>query len=402
MKPRLAAQWFLPEALWLFAAVALLHVALLRPAVPQVARLAPGIVALSGLLLAWRFNRSRTIFAFAVLGIGWLLSRAPVTPGHDAAFQVAAILLPLNLAAVAILPERGVFTDAGLFAWGMLGLQALVTGFLAGTQGPATAAALHTQWIPSDYLATWPIGQPIILAFALSALLLVVFWILEPQGSARIFFWALIPVFLACGSTRAAHTTVYFATAGLILVTGIVEASYGMAYRDALTGLPSRRALNEALERLSRPGAVAMIDVDHFKQFNDLHGHDVGDQVLRLVATRLNANAGGGTVYRYGGEEFAVLYPGVTAQAATAQLEVMRQAVEGAVFLLRHRPRSPRKPATPPKRRGAGGRESRLAVTVSVGVAVASGNPEQAHDALRAADRALYRAKEGGRNRVSA
>ena len=400
MKPRRAIPWFLPEALWLIAAVALLHVAALGPAIPQVARLAPAIVALAGLLLAWRFNRSRAIFAFAVLGITWLLARAPLTPGHDAAFQVAALLLPLNLAAVAILPERGVFTDAGLFAWGMLGLEALVTGFLAGTQGSATAAALHTQWIPSDYLASWRIGQPASLAFALSALLLVAFWILEPQGSARIFFWALIPVFLACGSTRASHTTVYFAATGLILVTGIVEASYGMAYRDALTGLPSRRALNEALERLSGPGAVAMIDVDHFKQFNDLHGHDVGDQVLRLVATRLNANAGGGTVYRYGGEEFAALYPGVTAQAATAELEVMRQAVEGAVFLLRHRPRSPRKPTRPLKRRG--GRESRLAVTVSIGVAGTSGNPEQADDALRAADRALYRAKEGGRNRVSA
>ncbi|HTR21309.1 MAG TPA: GGDEF domain-containing protein [Gemmatimonadales bacterium] len=396
MKPQRAAPWFLPEAICLVAAMALLHLPALRPAVPQVARIAPGIVAAAGLLLAWRFHRSRTVFAFALLGLAWLLTRS-VSTSHDAMTQAVALLLPLNLAAVALLPERGVLTEAGVVGWGMLGLQALVVGFLSSTQGPPTAAALRSELISSEMISGWRIGQPAIAAFALAALLLVTFWILEPQGSARVFLWSLVPAFLGCASTRPSHSSVYFATAGLMLIIGIVEASYGMAYRDALTGLPSRRALSEALDRLDGPAAVAMIDVDHFKQFNDQHGHDVGDQVLRLVAARLQANAGGGSVYRFGGEEFAALYPGVSAQDAAAQLEIMRQAVEGAVFLRRQRPRSPRKPAQLPRRRRT--RESRLAVTVSIGVAAAEGKP--AADLLKAADRALYRAKEGGRNRVS-
>jgi len=398
MQPPRAIHWFVPEGLCVLAALALAHLPALHSATSVTARIAPAVVAAAGLLLAWRFHRSRTVFAFVLLAVAWFVIR-PATPTHAAAAQAVMLLLPLDLAAVALLPERGVFTEAGLLAWGMLGLQALVIGFLASTQGPATTAALRTEWFSSETLAAWRIGQPALMAFGLAAALLLLFWILEPQGSARVFWWALLPTLLGSASTRAMHTAIYFATAGLVLVTGIVEASYRMAYRDALTGLPSRRALNEALERLNAPAAIAMIDVDHFKPFNDRHGHDVGDQVLRLVAARLHANAAGATVYRFGGEEFAAVFPGTTVTTAVGQLEVMRQAVEGAVFLLRHRPRSPRKPASPPMRRRT--RESRLAVTVSVGVALSDGVPERLAAALRAADQALYRAKEGGRNRVS-
>ena len=100
----------------------------------------------------------------------------------------------------------------------------------------------------------------------------------------------VIAVFAAL-SWRAAGPgqELWLATAGLILVVAVIEASYMMAYRDGLTELPSRRALNEALPRLSGQFTVAMVDVDHFKRFNDTYGHDAGDHVLRLVAARLAA-----------------------------------------------------------------------------------------------------------------
>jgi len=74
--------------------------------------------------------------------------------------------------------------------------------------------------------------------------------------------------------------------------------------------LPSRRALIERLPSLGRRYTVAMVDVDHFKNFNDTYGHDAGDQVLRMVASRLGEVSGGGTAFRYGGEEFTILFPG--------------------------------------------------------------------------------------------
>src|SRR2546426_9194380 len=101
-----------------------------------------------------------------------------------------------------------------------------------------------------------------------------------------------------------------------------------MAYEDTLTGLPARRALNEALLRLGGQYSVAMIDVDHFKRINDRHGHDVGDQVLKMIAAKLAQVSGGGKAYRYGGEEFAVIFPGRKAEECLADVEALRGVVE--------------------------------------------------------------------------
>src|SRR5215475_3125232 len=98
-------------------------------------------------------------------------------------------------------------------------------------------------------------------------------------------------------------------TAGLIVAAAIVENSYRLAYHDELTLLPGRRAFNEAVMHLEHPFVIAAVDIDHFKSFNDTHGHDTGDQVLKLVAARLAEVGGGGRAFRYGGEEFTVIFP---------------------------------------------------------------------------------------------
>jgi diguanylate cyclase (GGDEF)-like protein len=141
-----------------------------------------------------------------------------------------------------------------------------------------------------------------------------------------------------------------------------------------------------------------VVDVDHFKKFNDTHGHDVGDQVLRMVATRLGAVAGGGRAFRYGGEEFVVLFPGKDVAESVPHLEALRAAVATAGFRKRRPGRPKRKPASP-RANAAAVRE--LSVTVSIGAAQARAGA--APDAVvKRADEALYRAKEGGRNRVEA
>jgi diguanylate cyclase (GGDEF)-like protein len=187
----------------------------------------------------------------------------------------------------------------------------------------------------------------------------------------------------------------YFANAGLVLVVAAVESAYVMAYHDELTGLPARRALNEALQRVDGTYTMAMVDVDHFKKFNDTHGHDVGDQVLRMVAERLGSVAGGGRAFRYGGEEFAVLFAGKSCGESIPHLETLRKAVAGATFTIRGKDRAKKKPES----RGRGGGAGKVTVTVSIGAAQARG-AALPDDVVKAADRALYRAKEGGRNRV--
>ncbi len=209
--------------------------------------------------------------------------------------------------------------------------------------------------------------------------------------------WSLVAAFLALGAGGGGlDSSAYFATGGLILVLSLIEMWHRMAYDDELTGLPARRALNEALTRLRGLYTVAMVDIDHFKRFNDEHGHDVGDQLLRMVGARLGEIGGGGRAFRYGGEEFAVLFPGKDLDESRLHLEALRRTIEAATFTLRgpHRPRE--RPETP----APAGARRRIAVTVSIGAAAADGQGWPADDVVRAADEALYRAKQSGRNQL--
>ena len=166
-----------------------------------------------------------------------------------------------------------------------------------------------------------------------------------------------------------------------------MECSAAEARTDALTGLANRRALDqemarqfEAYKRQGRKMALVMVDIDHFKRFNDTYGHQVGDRVLCGLAGDLLAQGRpSDLVSRYGGEEFALVLPETNLATACDRAEQLRQAVEAARY------------------RDAG---AELRVTISVGVAVL-GEGDDASGLIRRADAALYASKETGRNRVS-
>ena len=180
--------------------------------------------------------------------------------------------------------------------------------------------------------------------------------------------------------------------------------------------MPSRRAFNDALLRLQNPYSIAVVDIDHFKRFNDTYGHDTGDQVLRLVAACLSRVTGGGQAYRCGGEEFNILFPGKTTAEVVDHLERLRVAVESSEFRMRSgdRRQTPRGPDRRNERTAGRARKGHairqlaqdkppepLSVTVSIGVATSA--KEQGRipiSVLQAADKALYRAKANGRNRL--
>ncbi|MEP6888088.1 MAG: GGDEF domain-containing protein [Nitrospirales bacterium] len=96
--------------------------------------------------------------------------------------------------------------------------------------------------------------------------------------------------------------------------------------------------------RLGSHYVIAVIDVDHFKRFNDTYGHEVGDQVLKMVASHIGLVSGGGQAFRYGGEEFAVVFPGKSMPDAVPHLDVLRTRIEDARFTLRGRWRPRKKP----------------------------------------------------------
>jgi GGDEF domain-containing protein len=205
---------------------------------------------------------------------------------------------------------------------------------------------------------------------------------------------------VAGGGVTSPDIPIVFCTAGALIVTlGILQDSYNMAFRDDLTGIPSRRALNESIQGIGRRYAIAMIDVDHFKKFNDTYGHDVGDQVLKMVAAKIRDVGGGGRGYRYGGEEFTVVFPGRRVADALPHLEELRKTIAGYHLHLRGSDR-PRDGRTGKDRRGTRGEGTTVSVTVSIGVAENGDGHTTAADVIKAADRALYKAKHQGRNLV--
>jgi len=171
-----------------------------------------------------------------------------------------------------------------------------------------------------------------------------------------------------------------------------------MAFRDDLTNLPSRRALNEHLMGLARPYAIAMLDVDHFKRFNDTHGHDVGDQVLKMVGSRIGGVAGGGKPYRYGGEEFTIIFPKKNVADVRPYLEELRKAIAEYRLCLRGSDR-PKDQEEGKNHRGKSA-DQHVSVTISIGVAESSERLRSPAEVIKAADGALYKAKNRGRDQV--
>ncbi|MGJ8693123.1 MAG: diguanylate cyclase [Thalassotalea sp.] len=178
----------------------------------------------------------------------------------------------------------------------------------------------------------------------------------------------------------------------------VIASSYFLAYRDELTGLPSRRALFQSALSLGRKYSVAMMDIDHFKKFNDTYGHDVGDQVLKLVAAKLSKVKGGGKVFRYGGEEFTVIFPRKAAAQTIAELEKLRESIADYQMVIRQPERKNTSKDSRKNTKGKNGNTS-VSVTISIGVATRA-KKQNFEQVMKQADVKLYQAKKNGRNNV--
>jgi diguanylate cyclase (GGDEF)-like protein len=403
-----------PVLLLLMTTLGLLSGASLPASLAGLKSVGPYFLLVTATVIAVWFNRGTAFIAAASL-LGayatWnlVLEGHAASPAGRAVFLVMAMLVPLNLLLAVTVAQQGFFHRQN-YRWLIIAVgEVLLVVWLASAGQLLVSGAgwltLFDHWLLRSPPTPLPARLLMVLAFTLA---LMRGWPRPPARSPLPLDLAMVSVlvafFVACEWAQAPGAfSAYMAVAGAMLLLALLQESHRLAFRDELTGLPGRRALGERMRGLGPVYALATVDVDHFKQFNDTHGHDTGDQVLRLVAARLAEVEGGGTAYRYGGEEFVVVFPELGLEAALPHLEHARRSIESYRMAVRA-PDRPRDRKAGAALRGEQTVEKNLSVTVSIGVAAATGRrgePETPAMVLKTADEALYRAKGAGRNRVS-
>jgi diguanylate cyclase (GGDEF)-like protein len=336
---------------------------------------------------------------------------APNHPGPGrTAVALAAFLVPLNFIVFTLMRERGFSAAGSAPRLGLLFLESVIFAIMCRPESNAVN--------PGHVSSPIPLWTIVVLIAPIALFVRRYFQTRKPIEPG--FVWSSVAVFLWLQFAPIGKASdAYVATAGLILAASLIETSYVLAYHDELTGIRGRRAFNESLLSLDQQYAIAIVDIDHFKKFNDTYGHDVGDQVLCMVASRLSHVGGNGEAFRCGGEEFAIVFRNTSAKDALEHLDSLRRLIETSQFQLRGRDRRAEAKAekasdrrAEPDRRKPGRKKSlaaapsadpdRLSVTVSIGVAEPGTRLRQPEQVIQAADQALYRAKGNGRNRVEA
>lgn len=400
---------FAPPAVLLVAAyLALPHIAALSGARRELVLYVPYLVIALGMALSLAFNRGRVFLTLLLQGIFYWSFRTYLQNGlNDYASQVLflalSLLLPVNITLFCFMRERGATTASGRLRLYFLVVQAGTVAWIIRYQLDYRDVPLFLSrdFFHVSFLAGQALPQLAVLLLGVGFLLISVRAYIRQSPIDSGLLGVLTAVAIACSHlTTTDVPLVFISAAALILAVSVLQDSHNMAFRDELTGLPSRRALNEQLLGLGRQYVIAMLDVDHFKRFNDTYGHDVGDQVLKMVAKKMAAAKGGGKAYRYGGEEFTILFPRKKMAEAIPFLEDVRKAVAAYQMVLRGNDR-PKQEKDGKKQRNAERGDKSVSVTVSIGIAESGDSLRNTGEVIKAADKALYRAKNKGRNQLS-
>lgn len=351
---------------------------------------APYLMAALGIFISVYLNRVQPILlllTIAVLNFAMTYFLPANTAKSDilavtAFYPLLATFLPLNLLLWILVPEKGVMNKAYV-----LGLLALFVSQAFGFYWLMDNLPMSTILTLAQPVGTSGVTLPLVpFLVTISVWLLIVIrnaFQDRPKVLDNTVIFVLI--LLAYGLNQYVSFGVLswlsVIAAGLIILSQVFD-SHQIAHTDQLTGMKGRRALFERFTGLGRKYAIAMMDIDHFKSFNDRYGHDIGDEALKLVAYQL-ARIPVGHPYRYGGEEFTVVFPGKTAQEVKQVLDETRIEISEVPLSVVEK-----------------GEKSETRVTVSFGLAEKTERNQTPEAVMKLADEALYVAKKAGRNCV--
>lgn len=369
---------------------------------------APYLLACVLLGFAAMFNRSRFItpVLVALFGYFFIHQRLQVAASSS---EFMALFTGLNLVFCLLLiisscwPEKGLFNRHGFSLVSLLVLAAIMFWFFSESE-------LWLSWLHSleRYIASFRLidleayarlNQTVLVVHVFTLGLLLCFSIFRRSVAdfALLLSWLCAALvffnFSVVNISAACYSALFL---GLIIL--YQQSNYQVTYKDALTGISGRRALDDYLSTLGRRYAIAMLDVDHFKKFNDTYGHEIGDQVLKMVAAKIDQIEGGGKAFRYGGEEFTIVFNRKEAKDSFVFLEAVRTSIEHYAMALRSEYREPSKKSGKAQR-GKTKAQKPKTVSVTISIGVADSHPGLSpKDILKAADSVLYKAKQKGRN----
>ena len=374
----------------------------------------PYVIFAVALVLAYIFNNNREFLLVILITITyWVVnylifktdSTLEITQREHLSHYVT-FLLPLNFIIFSFIQERGILSQFGLKQFAIIAIQISVIVIIIEYPISALTEIFNSHYFKQLTHNAVYLSQLSIISFEFSLLVLASLIIHQPSIRQGGIFGCLIFIFISfLNIDNPDAFTLFYAAAGLFLISSIILNSYTLAYHDELTGLSSRRALKQYLMSLGSNYSLAMVDVDHFKSVNDIHGHDVGDQVLRQLSNYLKNAPGGAKAYRYGGEEFTLVYNNKSAADAADHANNLRKQIEKDSFKVRNKLERPTRHKTDKNRNTKNKKEKsskkkNFKYTVSIGVAEYREQHKTPFDTLKSADKALYVAKKKGRNRV--
>lgn len=348
----------------------------------------PYIVVAVGVFISLWLNRIQPLLILLTIG-ALNVVLAYFAPTMDAnltgsvVYPALTILLPVSLLLWILLPEKGLYNKRfDIFVMLLFAAQALLIYWLV------TELPFH--WVEKLSIPVMKERPEWVVPFAGSLTFLLAGFVLSVRLLSlpfKVLYHAFIVVmlllFYGLNSVYEPGVLAWISTvAAILIVISVVFDSHHIAYTDELTGLYGRRALMEAFLGLGKKYVLVMIDIDHFKKFNDTYGHDIGDEVLCTVANVLNT-VKGGRAFRYGGEEFSLLFSNKNIAQVLPEVERLRAAIEKENLSFTQ-----------------DGKKVSAKVTISAGVAASAKSFKAPNDVLKHADNGLYAAKKAGRNCV--
>jgi len=357
-------------------------------------KLVPEIVyagAVFTLLICIRFNKSRAFFILSLLMIWFFKTKIPFI--KDIPQNEIIFLISLNILYITTSAERGILSVHGAKKTFFI-LLMLTVAYYFTTYEPQYYLKSENSFVKTiHFMMNMQFHiLPFVLLGAAAVKNITLDKSYEVSTAIGVAFAFLIII-----SLNADLSELNIITSFALVFIGILSSIYSTSYTDELTGLPARRAYNEYVAALGNKYAIAMTDIDHFKKFNDTFGHDTGDEVLKLVAKVISSVGGGGKAFRFGGEEFVIVFSGKSKEETLEHLELIRENLEKTPFTVRNR-KSRKNYKKTGKKSGLTSSKT-VKITMSIGASDSKAEKTVAK-VMKKADQALYKAKRGGRNRV--